>query len=255
MVNYFVCFITGSIVNGGSPLNSDILTTSWFPFAAGLSATFIIFFNVNAYTTQKVGMIVTGIFQKLSLIIPVILGILIFGESISLSKYIAIGLTFVAIFMINSTRGQSEEILAQAKRYWYWPLLVFFGSGLIEGVLFYAQETGRVQDAGIAFVSILFFMAGCWGLLYMILKNQLRRIKWIDVMAGVLIGVPNFFTIYLIIKGLDMGWEGSVLFPVNNVGVIATTAVIGMLLFKEKLTSYNLVGLVIAMVAVVLISM
>lgn len=250
-----MCYVTGSLVNGQSPINKEIISTSWFPYALFLSATFIIFFNVNAYTVQKVGMIITGIFQKLSLIIPVILGLLFFDESASIFKYIAIGLTFVAILLINMTKGQNEELLEQAKRYWYWPLLVFFGSGLIEGVLFYVQETGRVVDAGIDFVSILFFMAGCWGLLFMILTNQLKSVTMKDVIAGVLIGVPNFFTIYLLIKGLEIGWDGSVLFPVNNVGVIALTAVIGMIVFKEKLTSYNLAGLAIAMIAVVLISM
>ena len=36
-------------------------------------------------------------------------------------------------------------------------------------------------------------------------------------------------------KALGAGWEGSVVFPINNVGIIALSAIIGgFLIFKEK---------------------
>jgi len=252
VINYFTCFVLGSAILGKIPVQASMVHTTWFPYALFLSMTFIIFFNVNAFTIQKVGMIITSVFQKLSLIAPVILGLLFFNESGSAFKYIAILLTIISIILIN-VPAQKGEALSEAKKYWHWPLLVLFGSGLIECVLFYAQETGKVVDAGIDFVTTLFFGAGCWGVLFILLTKKWKFTSR-DVFAGIMVGIPNFFTIYLLVKGLEMGWEGSVLFPINNVGVIFGTAIIGILIFKEKLNALNYLGLLLAITSVVLIS-
>lgn len=252
IVNYFTCFIVGSLVAGESPLSLDMVSSSWFPYALFLSLCFIFFFNVTAYTVQKVGIVVTGIFQKLSLVVPVILGLLVFQETSSTTKIIGILLTLIAIVLINiRLETEADE---NFKRYWYWPLLVFFGSGLIEAILFYTQETGKVVDTGVQFVTTLFLMAGCWGLIYSLVTNQFRFSKR-EVIFGILIGVPNFFTIYLIIRGLELGWDGSVLFPLNNVGVILVTALIGIFYFRERMNLINYIGLAVSLVAILLISM
>lgn len=234
-------------------MKMEMIHTEWFPYALFLSFTFILFFNVNAFTIQKVGMIITSVFQKLSLIAPFILGLLFFNESGSAPKYAAIVLTILAIVLINIP-SEKTEAMTEAKKYWYWPLLVLFGSGLIECMLFYVQETGKVENAGIDFVTTLFFGAGCLGFLFMLVTRKLN-VTWKDILAGVMVGIPNFFTIYLLVKGLEMGWDGSVLFPVNNVGVIFFTAIIGILIFKEKLNKLNYAGLLLAIISVALISM
>jgi len=204
-------------------------------------------------TIQKVGMIITSIFQKLSLVFPVLAGLIFFSEAGSTAKYIAIPLTVIAIIMSNFPNKSDEKSMAAIKRYWYLPILVFAGSGLIEVLLFYVQKSGKVGEGGLNFTSTLFFLAGCWGTLFLLARNKFSFTKN-EIIAGICIGVPNFFTIYLLIKGLEMGWDGSVLFPVNNVGTIFFTAIVGILIFKEKLTKINYLGLALAILAVYLIS-
>lgn len=198
-------------------------------------------------------MIITSIFQKLSLIFPVLAGLLFFSEQASTLKLIAIPLTVMAIIMSNFPDKKNENAVKAIKRFWYLPILVLFGSGLIEVLLFYVQQSGKVGEAGLNFTSLLFVMAGIWGLLFLIIKGKLS-FRPREVIAGICIGIPNFFTIYLLIKGLEIGWDGSVLFPVNNVGTIFFTAIIGILIFKERLTKINYIGLVLAIVAVYFIS-
>ncbi|MBT8232204.1 MAG: hypothetical protein KJN84_06230 [Bacteroidia bacterium] len=253
IVNYFTCFTLGSILIGESPISRDLLSQTWFPYAAFLSLAFIIFFNVNALTIQKVGMIITSIFQKLSLIFPVLVGLVFFNEAGSTAKYVAIPLTIVAIIMSNLRNKHDEEAMLTIKKYWYLPILVFAGSGLIEVMLFYVQHTGKVGSAGLNFTSTLFFLAGVWGIIILTVIRQLKFTKN-EIIAGIVLGIPNFFTIYLIIKGLDLGWDGSVLFPINNIGVIFFTAIVGIIAFKEKLTKINYIGLLLAILAVYLIS-
>lgn len=253
IVNYFTCFTLGSVLIGNVPIHKGLFSESWFPYALFLSLTFIIFFNVNALTIQKVGMIITSIFQKLSLVFPVIAGLLFFSEAGSIAKYIAIPLTVLAIIMSNLPNKSDLTAKATIKKYWYLPILVLFGSGLIEVLLFYVQKSGKVGEGGLNFTSTLFFLAGCWGSIFLLVRNNFSFTKN-EVVAGICIGIPNFFTIYLLIKGLELGWDGSVLFPVNNVGTIFFTAIVGILIFKEKLTKINYLGLILAIVAVYLIS-
>lgn len=254
VINYFTCFMLGSILLGESAVNKHTFTETWFPFALFLSLTFITFFNVNALTIQKVGMIITSIFQKLSLVFPTMVGLMFYNESGGTTKYIAIPLTVIAIVLSNYPDKNNISAIEKMKKYWYLPILVFLGSGLIEVLLYYVQKSGKIGEGGLAFTSTLFFFAGCFGLLFM-LGIKKFNFTFKEILAGIGIGIPNFFTIYLIIKGLEIGIDGSVLFPMNNVGTIFLTSVAGIILFKEKLTSVNYLGLLLAIIAVFLISM
>jgi len=243
----------GTLILGALPFSTDTIDTPWFPYALFLSFLFITFFNVNAFTIQKVGMVVTSIFQKISLVFPVMLGIVYFNEEASFYKYAGITLAIVAIILINISDKSDSDVLAKIKKYWYWPFIVLAGSGIIELIIFYIQETEKVVDGGLAFVSTLFFLAGCWGILFMLFTKRFN-IKKQDVVAGIALGIPNFFSIYLVLLGLDQGYDGSVLFPLNNLGTIVATSIIGIMIFKEKLITANYLGLVCALIAVGLIS-
>ena len=254
IINYITCFTLGSILLGGIPINANTTDQSWFPFALFLSVIFITFFNMNALTTQKVGMVITSIFQKLSLIFPVIIGIFFFDELGNWNKYLAIFLAILAIILSNIPQENASKELSKIKKYWYLPLLVFIGSGIVEVTLFYAQEKEYIGPASLDFTSVLFSLAACWGFVFLALRKDLNFRKQ-EILGGILLGIPNFFTIYLLVKGLELGWEGSILFPLNNVGTIFFTAVVGLIIFKEQFSKLNYLGLLFAIASVVLISL
>lgn len=243
----------GVVIMGYSPVKMSMTGESWFPYALFLSFLFIVFFNVGAFSIQKIGLIITSICQRLSLIFPVTVGIFLFGESHSFLKSSALIMAITAVVLINIPEKNGTQDLSILKKYWYLPFLVLFGNGTIELTLFYVEQYNLVTGASLDFVSILFLLAGLWGLLYMLLFKK-GFFAWRDVLAGIVLGIPNFFTIYLLVKALEIGWEGSVLFPINNVAVLALTAVIGLIYFKEYLNKYNIAGLAFALLAVVLIS-
>ncbi len=254
ITNYFTCFLLGCAILGSIPIDSDLADTQWFPYALFLSLTFIIFFNVGAFSIQKIGLIITGIFQKLSLIFPVIIGILIFGESCNTYKVTAIILAISAIIMINIPEKRKSNEISLIAQYWYLPLLIIIGNGVIEVTIFFVEQKNLVVGASLDFVTTLFFLAGLWGLVFMLIKRK-SFFKKRDIIAGVCLGIPNFFTIYLLLKALEIGWEGSVLFPVNNVATLGLTALVGLFMFKEKLNKFNYIGLLFAIIAVILISL
>jgi multidrug transporter EmrE-like cation transporter len=70
-----------------------------------------------------------------------------------------------------------------------------------------------------------------------------------------LLGVPNFFTIYLILALLESGFPGSVLYPLLNVLVLVVTVLTGYFVFKETLSRVNVIGIMIAIAVIALMSL
>ncbi|MBT8190363.1 MAG: EamA/RhaT family transporter [Bacteroidia bacterium] len=253
IANYFTAYFMGVLIMGYSPVKTTMIGESWFPYALFLSFLFIVFFNVGAFSIQKIGLIITSICQRLSLIFPVAVGLFLFGESHSFLQSMALIMAIAAVVLINIPEKNSSQDLSALKHFWYLPFLVLFGNGTIELTLFYVEQHNLVTGASLDFVSILFLLSGIWGLLFMLLfRKGFFALR--DIAAGIILGIPNFFTIYLLVKALEIGWEGSVLFPVNNVAVLALTTLIGLIYFKEYLNKFNIAGLVFALLAVVLIS-
>ncbi len=72
---------------------------------------------------------------------------------------------------------------------------------------------------------------------------------------GILLGVPNFMSIHYLMKAIGQGWDASLMFPINNVGIIAISMLGALFIFKEKANKYKLMGVALAISAVLLIAL
>ncbi|HPK09528.1 MAG TPA: EamA family transporter [Saprospiraceae bacterium] len=253
VVNYFVCVLTGSVVYGKWVIPADLTSYKWFPYSVALGFAFIVVFNVVALTVQNFGIVVAMIFQRMSLLTPVALGILYFHESVTAAKIIAIILAILAIILLSYV-PQKES---QHHSAWLWslPLLCWLGSSFIDGSLFWVEAKKIAPNGDIQFTSTLFLMAGLAGLLLLIIRNIRLKISpdKKSLLAGVLLGIPNFFSIYFILLLLAQGYEGSVVFPILNVGILSTAAIFGFLIFKEKISTYKKIGFALALFSIILL--
>jgi len=172
--------------------------------------------------------------QRMSLIFPVIFAIAFYGESIQLLKIIGLLFAFASIVLINL---KESEAVNKEKNLIYLalPIFVLLSTGFIEMILFYVQRAGISGSDNVEFVSGIFAIAGTIGLSYLVFIILFRNHKFHlrDLVAGILLGIPNFFTIYLLVVLLDQGWEGSILFPLNNISVIILSTLLGIFLFAE----------------------
>jgi len=255
IVNYFVCVITGTVVYMQPVVTLDVISQPWFPFAVICSFLFITIFNVLALAVQKLGILITTLFQKMSLVFPTIFGILIHAESTGVYKLIGLALAFLSIFLIN----YSPEIKLNKKQLFglgsLLAIATFVGSGMIELILYHVKVNGLTTGQDIQFTSTLFLLAGANGLIYFGFKSLKKKptIKAKNIIGGIALGIPNFFSIYWILIMLDRGWEASSLFPMLNVGILVINAIIGVFAFKESLGAVRLIGLSCAMAAIVLL--
>jgi drug/metabolite transporter (DMT)-like permease len=255
IINYFIACAIGFF--GYMESSKDFLripSEKWFPGALMLGALFITVFNLAAITTQRSGLSVVSVATKMSLAIPVFCGIFIYNESLGFLKVTGIILALVAVYLSSI---KSKEGLKIRKENLIFPLLVFFGSGIIDTSLNYLENFYvSKSDVGL-FSSSIFAVAGLIGSCILVGQAIAGKLKitWKNLTGGLVLGIPNYFSIYFLVMALrSEGFENSVIFTLNHVGIVLASTLMGIVLFKEVLLKKNWLGLGLAVISIILVA-
>lgn len=254
VVNYFIACIVGLIAYDSPISISEITSSKWFLGAVFLGVLFISIFIVMAITVQKNGVSVASVASKMSVVIPVIFGIYVYNESTGLQKLIGILLALAAVYLASIKAGSKINF----KKNLLFPILLFLGSGVIDTSIKYL-ETTYVPENGIPiFSATIFGCAALIGVLTLIAKLFKGEFKFQpkSLLGGITLGVINYSSIYFLLKALDHEtFESSTLFTVNNVGIVMLSTLTGLILFGEKLSAKNWIGIVLAIVSIILVTL
>jgi drug/metabolite transporter (DMT)-like permease len=255
ITNYFTCVATASVVLGNFAIPTDVHQKSWFWVSIIMGACFIIVFNLIALTVQKLGVVVSTIFQKMSMIAPAILAMAMYGEKISLAKITGLLLAIVSIVLLSYQPGE-KSFKSSNLMMWVLPFGTFLGSCFIDTSLFLIEAENIAPSGDIQFTASLFLFAGIFGIIWHLIKTPaLTRQDYIkSILGGFVLGIPNFFSIYLLLYLLGENWEGSLLFPVNNVGILVFTALFSYLAFRERISGLKAWGFITAILSILLIA-
>ncbi len=256
IVNYITAgsmAVVSSNFNGIQTSPVEMFSSDYTPPALIIGILFIITFNLIAFSTQKIGIAITTVANKMSMIIPVIAGLYLFGEEKSVLKFAGVFLAIFAIYFSSTTGGK----LSFNKKYLLLIVLVFIGQGIADSTLKWAQVHAVGPTESQVFFATIFFSASFFGLLYLIyeiiVKSHTFKLK--TLLWGVILGIPNFFTLHFFMEALKGGvLESSQIFPIVNMGVIVITATSGIVLFKQKLSGGNWLGILMAVIAIALIT-
>lgn len=196
---------------------------------------------------KEIGLAKTDIAQRLSLFIPVIASYFLFSEHFSAVKILALLLGFAAIVLIllkPSKMSKTGTLL--------FPLAVFVGYGIVD-VLF--KKVALMPDiaypTSLLIVFILAFLISGLYIAYLILVRK-RKLQVINFICGCILGLFNFANIYFYLKAHKaLSSTPSLVFASMNLGVIVLGTLIGVYVFKEKLSRLNKVGIALAVLAVI----
>ena len=252
VINYYVAF---GVAYYASDVNFSITKTpyeDWFLGTVFLGFLFITLFYVMGLTAQKLGMSVVAVASKMSVVIPVLVGIIIYKESIGIYKIIGILLALIAVYYTSH-----KENKALNKAYFYLPLVLFFGSGVLDTTLNYIQTTYVAANETSVYLSTIFLVAGILGSVFLLLFFLAKKtaLDFKSVIAGIVLGIPNYFAMYFLLKALQTDLDSSTIFTVNNVAIVLFSAVLGLLLFKEQLSKKNIIGIGLAIISIILITL
>lgn len=196
---------------------------------------------------NKSGLAKTDIFQRLSLIIPVILSFYIFNEIFTWSKLSAILLAFVSIVLLLYNKSTKEGNFNT-----FYLVAVFIGYGTVD-TLFKVLATNK----NISYIAALFFVFVLCAFVsgFYLLFNK-GNLKWNFVLNGLILGILNFTNIYFYMKAHKIFTHSPTLvFITMNLGVIIGGTLIGKYYFKEKLSKNTITGIVLAAISVILLAL
>tara|TARA_Y100000022_G_scaffold198502_1_gene208957 strand:- start:374 stop:1234 length:861 start_codon:yes stop_codon:yes gene_type:complete len=252
--NYFISALLSLLLLSENDNIQSSIESEWFIHAIILGTLFISIFNIYALGIQKIGIATSSVINKMSFVIPVVFSIIFYeNEVFSLSILFGILLALLGIYL-SSTNNSSFNF---DKKYLWIILIIFFGQGLVDIVLndskFYIPK-----DENILFFLILFISATTAGILILFAKKQISHIKIKNLLWGAIFGIPNFFSIFYFLKALQSDYfidKSYLIFPLTSVGIVVTTTFLGMLIYKEILTKRNLIGITIAVISILIISL
>lgn len=253
--NYIFCVVTGSVVIGQFPIQIATIEEPWFKWSLLMGFMFIAVFNLIAASSINVGVTATQTSNKLSLIIPVLFSWYLYHEAIGYIKWVGIFLALVAVLftVFKSEKG------ARVKSIWVYflPILLFIGSGLIDTLTKFVEARFIKNDTTAnTYLIAGFLSAAVIGFLALLFLHGFGKKKFHikHVFAGMILGIPNYFSIFYLIKALQGNTlTSSAIIPINNIGVLFVVSLFGIFIFKEKMSKLNYVGIVLTILSIALI--
>lgn len=217
-------------------------TPYWVVIALGILLPSI--FLVMAKAVRDAGIVLTDAAQRLSLIIPLIAAVLIFGEA--LRQHTLVGIVLGLSALLCLTLGSKKTQASSNNKAFIWLLGVWLGFGVIDVLFKQLSKSGANFSSSLL---VVFVLAGVLLFGWLIIQRTAWQPR--SMLAGLLLGLLNFGNIYFYLRAHQLFPDNpSLVFSTMNIGVITLGTVVGAAIFKEKLSWISIFGIGLALAAI-----
>ena len=233
--NYVVCSICAIVCS-----NSDVVTavqaSGFFDIGLGVVCGFLYLAGLllMQYNTKHNGVVLSSTFMKLGVLIPTLMAIVFFREIPKGTQVIGIVLALLAIVMIHFEKDSLKE---GNKKLWLLVLLLCGGITDSTANIFEKFGSPAAKDV---YLFMIFFVAGV--LAFVLVLKSKKKVSPKDVIFGVILGVPNYFSSRFLLLSLS-SMSAVVVYPTYSVATMIVITVVGVLAFKEKLDRKKAIAL------------
>lgn len=250
LVNYMVAALLSFLLGDVAGNLPAISKAAWVPYSMLLGVMFIITFFFFALSSQKAGVAITSVTSKMSVIIPVTFGALLYGESFGVIKITGVVVALIAFYLVF----KKDRKQALKPQWIFLPIMVFLGNGFVDTGMKYTQHH-YIGDDLVPFLMFTFATGMLIALVVTAVRMARKRVMFQtrNIIGGTILGLANFGSTYYIITALGV-YESSVVFPVANSAIVLLSALTGYLGFKEKLSPLNWSGIILAIAAIIIIA-
>lgn len=249
-VNYLVAFIVALTVGvaEGESLNLSSMPSYLILFCIVVGAFFIGNFVVYGKSVHTNGVGITIAAMRLSLLVPILISILMYGEYLSTVKIVGVILVFGAlVLLIPKKKGVK---IGKMDASWLL-LIIFLLSGFADASLKIYNEDFSLNLNESMFMGVVFVGAFVIGLALCLVRSG-PLITKDEAILGASIGIPNLYSSIFLIYALD-GISGAVAFPVvNTINVLGGTF-LGLLIWNDKVSTKQWGGIAVAILAIILL--
>lgn len=231
---------------GKFDLNPEILPYC-FGFAVAYGAA-----SIGSFLAVGAGPLsLTSLMVSYSLIIPTIYGLIV-GETPSPFLYVGLALLFVSILLVNiEKKGEEKKITL---KWIIFVLIAFVANGACSTVQTIQQRTfeGAYKSEFMIIALITSIIAIGAAAVIFERNNFASKIKtgahWY-IICGLANGLVNLFVMML------AKYNPAIVFPVISAGGIITTAIVGIFVYKEKLSVMQIIGMFLGTASIVFLNL
>ena len=267
-VNYAAGAVLAAWLQGVG--RADGLSAGLVALGVAQGVLFIGGFWLFSLAIRRAGMGLAAGVMRLSVVVPVIASALVWGEAVTPAQMVGLALAGAAFFLVSrppdalpgapaeaagdaggaplaAPRGGTLGLLA----------LLFLSGGLVDVLNKAFAETyaGRVPES--LFLLFVFGVAFAVGAAAVV-ATGVRTGRWPGravVGWGVLLGLINYGSADFFLRAISWAaGRAAFVFPANSVSIVVGAALIGRLVWSERLSRANVAGLVVAAVALVLLA-
>lgn len=247
--NYFTAFICGFLLYSNEFSSKIWIQLDWIPYTFLVSLLFISLFFFMGQSSQKNGVAITSVAVKMSLAVSMVGMILIYNEALTLLKITGILLALAGVLLVSISKNTSSN----SNSSWKMLLVLFIGSGILDLTLNYTQQHVLNELTPALFSSFGFGIAGIIGSFVIIYQMVFKsvQIKLKNIIAGIILGIPNYFSIFLLLKTYEfIDLTNSSILAIVNVSVVVFSAIFGFVIFRELFTTQKAIGLIASILAI-----
>ena len=244
-VNYLTCLLLGAWY-AGFPLLP--VRSPGFPVTVGMGAVngilYLAGFVLLQYNTGKSGVVLSSVFIKLGLLVPMVLSVFLFGEMPSTMQCVGFVLAVGAIILINYEKGISFSGFRL-------PLVLMLLAGGCGDAMSKVFEVYGPETHGDLFLFYTFVSA--FLLCVVLIFRKKERPDRYALLFGALVGIPNFFSAKFLLMALGK-LPGVIVYPTYSVATILVVTLAGVCLFKERLRRSQWLALSVILAALVMLN-
>ena len=253
IINYLTAAVCASLYFDKEYHLLQIINSEWIFHAIIIGTLFIIVFNFYAIGIQKIGISISTLTSKISLIIPVTAAFILYPEknNFNITTGAAITLAIIGIYLSLTKSGK----ISFDKKYLWLIILIFTGQGFSD-LVFNDFAQNYSNGVGYLFFFILFISASISGSIILITrlikgkaKLQTKSIVW-----GIIFGIPNFFSLVYFLKALELK-ESVIVLPIISMGIVISSSIIGSIIYKEEISRNNWIGISFSIFAIYILSL
>ena len=217
--------------------------------------------TVATYFAIKTGSLsLTSLISSYSLVVPTMYGLLFLGEDVGVLFYLGLALLFVSLLLIGMKNEKDKNDKDKPGITLIWILFVslsFIGNGLCstfqtaEQRAFAGEYKSELMILSLFMVTVSLFAFSLF-LEKDKFKKTVQKCIPYSFLYGILNGAVNLFVMML--TG-SQRLSAAVIFPTISGGGIITTALVGIFVYKERLSKWQNLSLILGTAAVVMMNL
>ena len=243
--NYLTCLvIAGGYAGAANLFPQHTALPQTLAMGAVHGVLYLLSFMLFQWSVGKNGVVLPAVFMKLGLLVPLVVSIVIFGETPTLLQSLGFCIAVAAIILINLEQD------TQTKGVGLGLVILLLAGGTGDAMSKIYEELGA-PDLAPQFLFYTFFTAFllCTAVV-LIQKEHLGR--W-EVFFGVLIGIPNFFSARFLLASLTQ-LDAVIVYPTYSVATILAVTLAGVAVFRERLHRRQWYALAAILAALVMLN-